>query len=332
METEDKTMVGRLIEKGEAILREKHIDYNGRAETGAAVRMSRAYIDSLALEIRMIDSAEASTEASFFGERFSSPVMPAALSGLNGVWPDGLTRIAEAAAAAGVLMWVGIGEEAELASVTATGARTVKIVKPYADRDLVIEKIRQAEKHGAVAVGMDSIFGYGAKRDDVIVGPKSKLSPKTQEDLARFAKQTSLPFVVKGILSVHDAEKAVRAGAAALVVSSHSGSVLDYSVPALRVLPAIRKAVGPELPLFVDGGIARGTDVFKALALGANGVLVGRALIRALAVNGAETAEQYLRGVTEELKRVMSLTSSPSVDRIDPSVVIPCAAPPFIEP
>jgi isopentenyl diphosphate isomerase/L-lactate dehydrogenase-like FMN-dependent dehydrogenase len=89
----------------------------------------------------------------------------------------------------------------------------------------------------------------------------------------------------------------------------------------MRVLPDIVRAIKKEIPVFIDGGFARGTDAFKALALGADGVLVGRALIRALAVEGAETATQYLRGVGKELERVMSVTGSPDVGNIDPKVI-----------
>jgi isopentenyl diphosphate isomerase/L-lactate dehydrogenase-like FMN-dependent dehydrogenase len=313
-------MIGKLIERGDEILREKHIDFVGRAETGHAVKFARDHMDSLMLEIRMIDSGAASTDMSLFGEQFSSPIMTAPLSGLGGVWPNGLVETAKGAAMANVAMWVGIGGEQELSDVIATGAKTIKIIKPYADHDLVIEKIRQAEKYGAIAVGMDTLFGVGAKKGDTVIMPKP-FSPKSANDLGEFIKSTNLPFVVKGVLSAQDAVKAAEAGAAAIVVSGHSGSVLDYSVPPLKILPTIVAAIGHKIPCFVDGGFARGTDAFKALALGADGVLVGRALIRALAVGGAETAFEYLTGVTEELRRVMALTGSPSVGRIDPSVI-----------
>ncbi|MDR3365191.1 MAG: alpha-hydroxy-acid oxidizing protein [Clostridiales Family XIII bacterium] len=313
-------MIGKLLEEGAAVLREKHIDFAGRAETGSAVRMAREYFDSLAIEARVIDSVEASTETAFFGHTFASPIMPAALSGLGGVWPNGMAEVAKAAAAARVMMWAGIGTDEELAQIAQAGARTVKIIKPYADHDIIFDKMKQAEKLGALAVGMDTIFGYGGKKGDTLIQPKP-LRPKTSADLKAFIGATGLPFIVKGVLSARDAEKAAAAGAAAIVVSGHAGSVLDYAVPPLRVLPDIAKAVGRGIPILIDGGFTRGTDVFKALALGADGVLVGRALICGLAAGGAEGARKLLEGMNEELRRVMSLTGSPDVKNIDPSVV-----------
>jgi isopentenyl diphosphate isomerase/L-lactate dehydrogenase-like FMN-dependent dehydrogenase len=312
--------VGKLLDAGESALREKHIDFAGRSETSSAVRMARDYIDSLSIEIRMIDARPSRTETILFGEMFSTPVMPAPLSGLGGVWPGGIVEVAKAAAEANTAMWIGIGDEKEMADVAATGAKFVKIVKPYADHDLIIEKIHQAERHDAIAVGIDTLFGYGAKKGDSLIMPRP-LAPVSAVELARYVKATKLPFVVKGILSASDATKAKNAGASAIVVSNHSGSVLDYAVPPLQILPDIACAVGGGTSIVIDGGFARGTDIFKALALGADGVLVGRGLIRALAVGGAETAFSYLAGVTEELRRVMSLTDSPSPKEIDRSTI-----------
>ncbi|MDR1496233.1 MAG: alpha-hydroxy-acid oxidizing protein [Clostridiales Family XIII bacterium] len=312
--------VGKLLDAGATALKEKHIDFVGRAETSNAVRMARDYIDSLSIEVRMLDADPATTEAEFFGETFSTPVMPAPLSGLGGVWPDGLVEIAKAAVEANTVMWIGIGGEKEMADVAATGAKFVKIIKPYANHDVIIEKIRLAEKYNALAVGIDTVFGYGAKKGDTLIMPKP-LAPVSTAELVGYVDATRLPFVVKGVLSVRDAKKAKDAGAAAIVVSSHSGSVLDYAVPPLQVLPEIFETVGGGMSIFIDGGFARGTDAFKALALGADGVLFGRNLIRALAVGGSETALAYLTGVTEELKRVMNLTDSPSPQEIDSSTI-----------
>ena len=204
--------------------------------------------------------------------------------------------------------------------MTETGAKTYKIVKPFKDRDLIFAQLKQAERHGAFAAGMDTLFGFGAKSGDRMIR-ENLMAPVTSAELKSFIKYTSLPFIVKGVLSVSDAKKAVDAGAAAIVVSGHSGSVLDYSVPVLRILPDIVKAVGREVTVLIDGGFSRGTDVFKALALGAKGVLVGRAVIQALALGGAEFVRQLLEGMNEELRRVMSLTGSPDVGHIDPSVI-----------
>jgi 4-hydroxymandelate oxidase len=147
------------------------------------------------------------------------------------------------------------------------------------------------------------------------------MGPKSLEDLKSFIKATRLPFIFKGVLSEVDAQKALEAGAAAIVVSHHSGAIIDYAVPPLKVLPKIAKVINKKIPILVDSGIVRGTDVFKALALGADGVLVGRSVMAGLAWGGAEGVEKLLSGTNEELRRVMSLTGSKDIKSIDPSVI-----------
>ncbi|MDR3295287.1 MAG: alpha-hydroxy-acid oxidizing protein [Clostridiales Family XIII bacterium] len=313
-------MIGKLLERGNQVLLEKQIDFAGRAETNTAVRFTREYFDSLGIEIRMIDAAPAVTETVFFKKTYTSPIMPAALSGLNGVCKNGLVETAKGAARAGVPMWIGIGEEAELEEAVETGADVVKIIKPYRDEDLILEKIKQAEKHGAVAVGMDTIFGFGGKKGDSLIRP-DLMSPKSLSDLRRYVSATHLPFIVKGVLSVEDAEKAVDAGAAGIVLSNHSGSVLDYALPPLMVLPEIEKAISHSVTIFIDGGFTRGTDAFKALALGADGILLGRAVICGLAADGADGVHGILSGVNEELRRVMSVAGCPDVKHIHSGLV-----------
>jgi isopentenyl diphosphate isomerase/L-lactate dehydrogenase-like FMN-dependent dehydrogenase len=111
------------------------------------------------------------------------------------------------------------------------------------------------------------------------------------------------------------------AGASAIVVSHHGGSVIDYAVPPLMILPRIIKLVGGLIPVFVDCGIASGADAFKALALGANAVCVGRAVMGGLAADGSEGVRKVLNGINEELRTIMSLTNSANLKEIDPSLI-----------
>jgi isopentenyl diphosphate isomerase/L-lactate dehydrogenase-like FMN-dependent dehydrogenase len=313
-------MIGKLLAEGNDRLKEKGIGGKRGAETGAVVRMTRDYIDSLMIETRVIDSTAASTEMRLFDETFSTPIMVAALSGLGVICANPMVEVAKGALAAGAAMWVGIGEEPELKAVVETGAKTIKIIKPYKDKSLIFDKIAQAEMDGAFAVGMDIVFSFGGEIEDSLVRPEL-MAPKTLSELKSFAAATRLPFVLKGILSEQDARKALEAGAAAIVVSHHGGSVLDYAVPPLKILPRIAKAIERRIPVFVDSGIVRGTDVFKALALGANGVLIGRAVMAGLASGGAEGVRGIIGGANEELRRAMSLTGSPDIRSIDPQVI-----------
>ncbi|MDR1731888.1 MAG: alpha-hydroxy-acid oxidizing protein [Synergistaceae bacterium] len=314
-------MIGTYIDESERKLQEKGIASRYSGARGNSPRITREYNDSLLIEMRVIDSVRASTKFKLFGAEFSMPVMTAALSSLDNVYPGGMVELARGAAAADAVMWAGIGDEKELAAMTATGAKTIKIVKPYADHDQVYEKLAQVEKHGAFATGMDIdfVFGNRLKRGYAMSYP---VGPKTLNDLKGFVKATKLPFILKGVLSEKDAVKALEAGAAGIVVSHHGGGVLDYAAPPLMVLPRIVKVIGGQIPIFVDCGMASGADVFKALALGANAVCIGRAVMGGLASEGAEGVRQILAGINEELRDLMSLTGAPDLQSIDPEVIL----------
>jgi isopentenyl diphosphate isomerase/L-lactate dehydrogenase-like FMN-dependent dehydrogenase len=222
------------------------------------------------------------------------------------------------AALANAVHWVGMGEDAELESVVATGARSIKIIKPHADNREVFRKIEHAVKTGCFAVGMDtdhafnSIGGY----DDVFGLP---MKSKSVEELSEFVQAAGVPFVVKGVLSPRDAEKCVKAGCAGLVVSHHHGMV-QYSVPPLMVLPEIVSAVGNEIPVFIDCGIVSGMDVYKCLALGAKAVSVGRHLMPLLK-DGPEAVAQRIYEMNAELAGIMARTGVKSLDDMDPTVI-----------
>jgi isopentenyl diphosphate isomerase/L-lactate dehydrogenase-like FMN-dependent dehydrogenase len=309
-----------FINEGEKRLQEKGVASGYSTARGNSPRITREYNDSLLIEMRVIDAAEASTEFRLFNENFSTPVMTAALSSLDNICPDGMTEVAKGAAAAGAVMWAGIGDESQLKRMIETGAKTIKIIKPYADRDLIYEKISQAEKHGALAVGMDIdyVFGPARKRGYAMTCP---VAPKTLDEIRGFVEAAKLPFILKGILSERDAEKALDSGASAIVVSHHHGVVMDYAVPPLMIIPSIVKVTGGRIPVFVDCGIESGADVFKALALGANAVCVGRAVMAGLASGGSRGVCGVLEGINEELKFIMSLTGARDLKSIDPDVI-----------
>jgi isopentenyl diphosphate isomerase/L-lactate dehydrogenase-like FMN-dependent dehydrogenase len=279
--------------------------------------ITRDCFDSLLLETRYIDSELPCTKMELFGEEFDTPIMTAALSHLHNP-ADGMAIYGKGAALANAVHWVGMGEDAELESVVATGARSIKIIKPHADNREVFRKIEHAVKTGCFAVGMDtdhafnSIGGY----DDVFGLP---MKSKSVEELSEFVQAAGVPFVVKGVLSPRDAEKCVKAGCAGLVVSHHHGMV-DYSVPPLMVLPEIVKAVGNEIPVFVDCGIVSGMDAYKCLALGAKAVSVGRHLMPLLK-DGPEAVAQRIYEMNAELAGIMARTGVKSLDDMDPTVI-----------
>ncbi|ROT46859.1 alpha-hydroxy acid oxidase [Pusillimonas sp. NJUB218] len=143
----------------------------------------------------------------------------------------------------------------------------------------------------------------------------------TFDDLARLVAHTRLPVVAKGIAHGADARRAIDAGCAGIIVSNHGGRVLDTLPAAIDLLPGVVQAVGPQVPVLMDGGIRRGTDILKALALGARAVLIGRPQIYGLAAAGAAGVAHVLHILRTELEMAMLLSGRPRIDAIDASVL-----------
>jgi isopentenyl diphosphate isomerase/L-lactate dehydrogenase-like FMN-dependent dehydrogenase len=313
-----------IYEAGLSILREAGIEHwiNLGAETQSQNRLNRAYMDRLTFEMRLLgDGTWADTSTTLFGVDLPAPIMPAALTESRIInkltmWEDPwLELFAQGVAAAGSIMWVGMSTTYELQRILNQGAPVVKIVKPLQDNDQVLHRIRDAEERGVVALGIDVDAMFLEKAFDEKPGPPF-LGPKSVDELRMFREATSLPFVIKGVLSVHDAV-ATRdeVGADSIVVSNHGGEAIDYSVPILKVLPEIREAV-PDMTVLIDSGLQRGTDVLKALALGADGACFGNLLLLAFVAEGADGVEAMLSILRSELKRTMSITGCKTVDTV----------------
>ncbi|MDR0949422.1 MAG: alpha-hydroxy-acid oxidizing protein, partial [Lachnospiraceae bacterium] len=232
----------------------------------------------------------------------------------------GMSVMAAGARQAGACMWSGMGSEAELEEITQTGAKTIKIIKPYADRDKVHRKIEHAKSLGVLAVGMDvdHQFAGNGGYDNVFGDEMRPVSAKELRDLVEAAK---IPFVVKGVLSGIDACKCQEAGVAGIVVSHHHG-IMPYAVPPLRMLPEIRRIVGKDFPVFLDCGIESGADVYKALALGADAVCVGRALMDTLKDDGAAGVARKITQMNDELKGFMARTAVHNLAAMDAGVIV----------
>ena len=286
--------------------------------TSKSDKITRDFFDSLLIETRYLDAVLPTTQMTLFGETFRTPVMTAALSHLNNTTPGGMTVYARAAALSGAVHWVGMGSDSELEEIVATGARTIKIIKPHADNQLVLHKIEHAVKVGCMAVGMDIDHAFNSEGGyDSVFGLPMKA--KTTEELAEFVQAAGVPFIAKGVLSPHDAERCVKAGCAGVVVSHHHGMV-QYAVPPLMVLRDIISATGGSVPVFVDCGIESGMDVYKCLALGAKAVSVGRHLMPLLK-EGAEAVARRIDAMTAELAGVMARTGVSALDKMDSTVI-----------
>ena len=280
--------------------------------------ITRAYIDSLLVEVRHLDAVMPSTEMELFGKRFSTPVATAALSHMANQYPDGMAAMAAGANQAGALVFSGMGPKDELERMVATGAQVIKIIKPYADRESVYDKIRHAEEIGCLGVGIDTDHAFSRNGYDCIEG--MEMFPLSSGELAEMVRATRLPFFIKGVLSRKEARKCLDCGVKGMVVSHHNGRI-DTAVPPLMVLPEIAEEVNGEAALFVDCAIQSGLDVLKCLALGATGACVGRPLMQPLREKGAEGVRGVIESITTDLRYNMAMTASPDVKSVDPTII-----------
>ena len=288
-----------------------------------ANEITARYMDSILITERLIDSVVASTSVELFGQTFSSPVMTPAFSHLmqfKGRELTGLEEYSIATKNLNLLNFVGMMENDLFAKVAATGAKTVRIVKPYADNGKVRDQMQFAEEQGAFGIGMDIDHIFGPEGLDIVIG--EQMAVQTSDMIRSYIESTKLPFFIKGILSVEDAVKSAKLGAKAIIVSHHHGR-LPYAVPPLQILPKIKEALkGKDVRIIVDCGISSGSDVFKCLALGADAAAVGRSMIPSLENEGTEGVEKFLTDINKELRYIMSFTGNKKVSDIDSSCLV----------
>lgn len=288
-----------------------------------ANEITARYMDSILIKERLIDSVLADTKTELFGTVFSSPVMTPAFSHLKEFGGRKLTGLEEYSIAAknmNILNFVGMMENDMFKRILDTGAKTVRIVKPYADNEKVKDQMKFAEDNGAFGIGMDIDHIFGSEGMDVVVG--ELMGVQTSDMIRSYIESTKLPFVIKGVLSEEEAVKCADLGASAIIVSHHHGR-LPYAVPPMMILPSIKKALeGRDVKIIVDCGISSGADVYKCLALGADAAAIGRSMLPSLEEGGVEGMEKFLASVNNELRYIMSFTGFKTVDSIDDSCIV----------
>lgn len=217
--------------------------------------------------------------------------------------------LVSACAQEGILAFTGDGTDpgvmaSAAKAIAAAGGKGIPTVKPW-NKETILEKLKLVHESGAPAVAMD-IDASGLPFLKNLTPPAGA---KSVEELKDIIKDSGLPFIVKGIMTVEGARKAAQAGAAAIVVSNHGGRVLDGCPPTAQVLPAIARYVKTEtdMKVFVDGGIRSGLDVFRALALGADAVLVARPFVTATYGAGAEGIAALVAKMGSELEDTMTM-------------------------
>ena len=287
-----------------------------------ANEINERYMDSILFEQRLIDSVKADISTTIFGEEFSMPVMMPAFSHLgafNGRDLTGLEEYSIAAKECNILNFCGMMENDLFKKIIDTGAKTVRIVKPYADNGKIRDQLQFAEAAGAFGVGMDIDHIFGMTGYDICMG--EEMATQTSDMLRSYVESVKIPFIVKGVLSVADAIKCAEIGAKGIIVSHHHGR-LPYAVPPMMVLQDIKEELkDKDITIIVDCGITSGSDVFKALALGADAAAVGRSMIPFLEKDGVNGVKEYIESVGKELRFVMSATGFSKVSDIDESVL-----------
>ncbi|TGE33900.1 alpha-hydroxy-acid oxidizing protein [Desulfosporosinus sp. Sb-LF] len=295
----------------------------GGMGTGASFKNNVEALAAFRLNLRTLHSVKKpDTKCKLFGQELSTPILAAPITGNNFNMGGALNEeewaeaIIQGCLTEGSLGCTGDAPDPAMyntgAGVVAKAqGRGIPFIKPR-ELDEVPKYLRRAEEAGAVAVGMD-IDAAGLVT--IAVGPKTK------EEMKTIISSTSLPFIIKGIMTVDEAIIAIEAGAAGIVVSNHGGRVLDHTPGTAEVVSEIVAIVDGRIPVIVDGGVRSGTDVLKMLALGADAVLIGRPLVIAAYGGGAEGVALAIRRMTKELKQAMLLTGCATLDDINLNVL-----------
>ena len=268
------------------------------------------------------ENRPADTSFEVFGQKFALPVFAAPVGAMTlhyGDKYDDLTYndlLVSACAAAGIAAFTGDGTnpavvEGAVKAIAASHGHGVPTIKPW-NMELVRQKMELVGTADPFAVAMD----IDAAGLPFLKNMQPPAGSKTVDELRQIAEWAKKPFILKGIMTVEGAKKAVKAGASGIVVSNHGGRVLDNCPATAEVLPAIADAVGRQVTIFVDGGIRSGMDVFKALALGADAVLIGRPFVTMVYGGGAEGVQVYVDKLKAELSDTMAMCGAHSLAEI----------------
>lgn len=268
------------------------------------------------------------TSLELFGKTFKYPFFAGPVGAVNLHYGDKYDDMAynnilvSACADAGIAAFTGDGTNPEVmkaatAAIKAKDGAGIPTVKPW-NADTVHEKMELVKDAGAFAVAMD-VDAAGLPFLKNMTPPAGS---KSVEELKAIIEDAGLPFIVKGVMTVKGALKAKEAGAAAIVVSNHGGRVLDQCPATAEVLSQIADAVGDSVKILVDGGIRSGADVFKALAMGADGVLIARPFVTAVYGGAEEGVQAYVDKIGAELADTMAMCGAYSLDEITKDMVL----------
>ncbi len=319
-----------------------------------SLRRNREALDHLLILPRVLrDLTQGGTQLELCGLRLRHPFLLAPVAFQQLAHPEGELATARAAAALETPLVVSTLATRRIEDIAAAGGPQWFQLYFQHSREFNLRLIRRAEAagHQAIMLTVDApLHGIRnrAQRAGFVLPPgveavnlqdrpplpRAEFTPAQSivfqgmmseaprwQDVEWLRSQTRLPLILKGVLHPKDVLQARELGCDGVVLSNHGGRTLDCVPSAIEMLPLVRAAVGADYPLLVDGGIQRGTDAFKAIALGASAVMVGRPQFWALAVAGALGVAHLLRVLREELEVAMALAGTPTLADIGPSAL-----------
>ena len=273
------------------------------------------------------ENTPVSTQTKLFGHTFRLPVFAGPVGAVSMHYGDAYVDqtynkvLVKACKDAGIMAFTGDGMDDQIMigatqNIKENDGIGVPTIKPWA-KEMVVEKLKLAKDAGALAIAMD-IDAAGLPFLKGFVPPAGR---KNVKELKEIVQEIDVPFIVKGILSVKGALKAKEAGAAAIVVSNHGGRVLDDTPATADVLEEIVQAVGKDMTILVDGGIRSGQDIFKALALGADGVLIARPFVNMIYGAQEEGVKALVDQLEQELIDTMEMCGASTIQEITRDMV-----------
>jgi glycolate oxidase len=310
-------------------------DYlTGGAESETTMRRNRLGFDSLALRPRVcVDVSKIDTSATFLGQKLRIPVMMAPIGSLQTITPEGGVAVAKAAAEFGTMNFVSSVTQPSLEEIAAS-TNHPKIFQLYVRGDLewCEEILGRAKKAGYIALCLTVDTAHYSRRERPLLNrwqPPSRRvernrhfqSMLTWETMDALKKIAGLPFILKGVATAEDAKIAIDHGVDVIYVSNHGGRQLDHGLGTIDTLPEIVEATGGKADIILDGGVTRGTDIVKALALGAKAVTIGKLQGWGLGAAGAAGLVRVLELLEEEMIIDMGLLGVTRIDQINSKYV-----------
>ncbi|XP_056162840.1 peroxisomal (S)-2-hydroxyacid oxidase GLO4-like isoform X2 [Syzygium oleosum] len=352
---EDPVNVNEYQESARQALSKMYYDfYAGGAEDQYTLKENVEAFRRIMFRPRiLIDVSKISLSTTILGYHISAPIMIAPTSMHKLAHPEGEVATARAAAASNVIMILSYSSMCTVEEV-ASSCDAIRFFQLYVfkRRDITAQLVQRAERSGYKALVLTvDVPRLGRREADIknkMIAPQLKNfeglfstqvvsdegsdfkayadstldASLSWKDIGWLRSITKLPILIKGVLTHEDAIMAVEAGAAGIIVSNHGARQLDYSPATISVLEEIVHAVKGKVPVFVDGGVRRGSDVFKALALGAQAVLIGRPVVYGLAAKGESGVRRVTEMLKDKLELTMALSGCPTIKDITRGHVI----------